>query len=296
MRMTRLIPQEISAAHSISWDPFLSDANDPSNPHSDFTLFANSRISHVRVDDPGTPGASAQVVSTVDMKTEGSCFSRLPTGVNEFYQGAVTDHGIALVGDEDTGYIALVDYSQNSNGTLLDPGDMVCLTAFFSDGIDDIGPLTGLGADPRLYDADFHINAGLNDAWYNPATNGRGFFMNVFPNIGKMFLAWFTYDTSRSAGSVMSHIGDAGHRWITAFGSYTGNQANLKVEVIQGGIFDASPPAPSQHEDGTVTVTMTDCKNGMVHYSIPSANLLGDIPIRRVVNDNAPTCEAAQTP
>ncbi|MGH8033718.1 MAG: hypothetical protein ACREO9_00730, partial [Lysobacterales bacterium] len=147
MKMTRLIPQEISAAHSISWDPFLSDANNPLDPHSDFILFANSRLSHVRVDDPSTPGATAQVVSTVDMRTEGACASLLPAGMNEFDQGAVTDHGIALVGDEATGYVALIDYSQNTNGTLREPGHMVCLTALLSSGIDDIGPLTGLGAD-----------------------------------------------------------------------------------------------------------------------------------------------------
>jgi hypothetical protein len=153
--MTSLIPQPISAAHSMSWDPFLSDANNQGDPHSDFILFANTRLTHVRVDDPGTPGATAQVVSTVNMKTESSCASLLPDppmtippSLNEFDQGAVTGNGIAFVGDESTGFIALIDFSQNDNGTILDTGDMVCLTAFLSDEIDDIAPLTGLGSPP----------------------------------------------------------------------------------------------------------------------------------------------------
>ena len=35
-------------------------------------------------------------------------------------------------------------------------------------------------------EAAFLINAGLNDAWYNPDTPGQGFFFNVFPNLGML--------------------------------------------------------------------------------------------------------------
>jgi hypothetical protein len=146
MSMTELIPPAIEAAHSISWDPYLSDANDPVDPHSDFLVFANSRLSHIRVNDPGTPGATAALVSTVDMASEPVCDSLLPAGQNEFDQGAVTGDGIALVADESNGFLALVDYRQNTNGTILDGANTVCLTAFLHDGIDDIAPLTGLGA------------------------------------------------------------------------------------------------------------------------------------------------------
>lgn len=52
----------------------------------------------------------------------------------------------------------------------------------------------------------FVINAGLNDDWYNPATSGRGFFITVFPNIGKMFVAWFTYDLERPDLSVTAQL------------------------------------------------------------------------------------------
>ena len=41
----------------------------------------------------------------------------------------------------------------------------------------------------------FLINAGLNDAWYFPDTDGQGFFITVFPDLGAVSLAWFTYDT-----------------------------------------------------------------------------------------------------
>jgi hypothetical protein len=147
MSMTELIPPAIAEAHSMSWDPFLSDANNATDPHSDFIVFANSKIAHIRVDDPGTPGATASVVSTIDMTTESQCDSLIPASDhNEFDQGAVNGEGIALVGDESNGWVALVDYSQNTNGTILDGANTVCLTEFLHDGIDDIAPLTGLGA------------------------------------------------------------------------------------------------------------------------------------------------------
>lgn len=149
MSMTELIPPEIEEAHSVSWDPFLSDANNKDDPHSDFIVFANSKLAHIRVDDPGTPGATAAVVAIIDMATEAVCHSLLPAGgfaPHEFDQGALNGEGIALVGDESNGYLALVDYSQNTNGTILDGAKTVCLTEFLHDGIDDIAPLTGLGA------------------------------------------------------------------------------------------------------------------------------------------------------
>ncbi|MDT8318986.1 MAG: DUF2202 domain-containing protein [Xanthomonadales bacterium] len=33
----------------------------------------------------------------------------------------------------------------------------------------------------------FRINVGLNDAWYYPPTAGQGFFITVYPDIGKVF-------------------------------------------------------------------------------------------------------------
>src|SRR5262249_31899224 len=54
MTMKQLIPQEISAAHSMAFDPFLSDTNAVVNPHSDFVVFANTKLSHIKVASPGT--------------------------------------------------------------------------------------------------------------------------------------------------------------------------------------------------------------------------------------------------
>jgi len=137
----------------------------------------------------------------------------------------------------------------------------------------------------------FEMNAGLNDAWFNPATNGQGFFVNVFPQIGKMFLAWFTYDTERPGNAVESNLGDPGHRWMTAFGDFAGHEAVLDIEKTTGGVFNASEPAPVQVPDGTITVDFEDCSNGTINFDITSINQQGEVPIQRIALDNVALCE-----
>jgi len=144
----------------------------------------------------------------------------------------------------------------------------------------------------RTY-SDFNINAGLNDAWYNPATIGQGFLIAVFPEIKQMFVAWFTYDTERPPDDVMALLGEPGHRWLTAQGPYDGNTATMTIFVTSGGVFDsAEPPASTDPDgDGTMTIEFADCSEGMVHYEITSLGRSGNIPIERTVPDNIPLCE-----
>ncbi|MCP4046103.1 MAG: hypothetical protein GY732_08960 [Gammaproteobacteria bacterium] len=140
-------------------------------------------------------------------------------------------------------------------------------------------------------DAAFLMNIGLNDAWYYPITNGQGFFITVFPELGLVSLAWFTYDTERQGEEVTANLGEAGHRWLNAVGAYSGNQAVLDISYATGGLFDTKTDI-SEVTDGTIILTFTDCENGTVEYDIPSAELQGIVPIRRVVADNIVLCEA----
>jgi endonuclease I len=140
----------------------------------------------------------------------------------------------------------------------------------------------------------FQINAGLNDAWFNPATAGQGFFVSVFPNIGQIFLAWFTYDTERPPGDVQALLGEPGHRWLTAFGAYTDNKAVLDIEITQGGVFDSPEPKPTQDLDGTITLEFSGCNAGTVTYDIPSIGTQGVVPIERIALDNVPFCESIE--
>lgn len=137
------------------------------------------------------------------------------------------------------------------------------------------------------------INAGMNDAWFNPLTPGQGFMLTVFPEQGQVFLAWFTYDVERPPESATVQLGEAGHRWLTAQGPYTGNTANLTLFVTRGGVFDAPGPAAETDPsgDGYLTLEFADCYEGLVTYEITSAGLAGEIPIQRIVNDGVALCE-----
>jgi len=140
--------------------------------------------------------------------------------------------------------------------------------------------------------SEFVINPGLNDAWYNPDTNGQGFLIIIYPQREEMFIAWFTYDTVRPDESVMAMLGEPGHRWLTAQGSYAGNKAVLNVFVTEGGIFDAGAPVPVTTPDGTIILEFSDCTAGTITYDIPSVNRQGVVPIQRIAPDNVALCEA----
>jgi len=140
----------------------------------------------------------------------------------------------------------------------------------------------------------FQINPGLNDAWFNPATPGQGFLISVFPETERMFLAWFTFDTERPPEDVTAHLGEPGHRWLTAQGTYDGDSADLTIFMTEGGVFDAAEPSASADPDGdgSILLEFADCTEGLVNYEITSLGISGEIPIQRIALDNVPLCES----
>lgn len=139
----------------------------------------------------------------------------------------------------------------------------------------------------------FVMNPGLNDAWYDPVTDGQGFFVTVFPALGSVVIAWFTYDTELPLEAATANLGDPGHRWMTVQGPYNGNTAEMTIDITSGGLFDTASTV-THTPGGTVKLTFDDCNRGTVEYDIPSANQQGIIPIQRVAIDNVALCEALQ--
>jgi polyhydroxybutyrate depolymerase len=134
------------------------------------------------------------------------------------------------------------------------------------------------------------INAGFNDAWRNPIKKGgQGVFAVVFPLIKSIFMAWFTYDTEEPADDIDYTIGHPSQRWYTAFGPYEGDTAVLDLELNSNGIFDSAEEI-EQMTDGTVTLQAIDCEEMLLTYDIFSADVQGEIPLGRIVDDNVPFC------
>jgi len=139
-----------------------------------------------------------------------------------------------------------------------------------------------------------HINSGVSDAWYEPATAGQGFLIIAFPVIKQIFLAWFTFDTERPAEEVSANLGEPGHRWLTAQGPYEGDTAVLDVYLTEGGVFDRAEPAAVTHQDpvGEITLTWFDCNDAVLSYDLKTPDVSGLIHLGRAAADNIPLCMA----
>lgn len=105
---------------------------------------------------------------------------------------------------------------------------------------------------------------GLTGSWYEPATSGQGFEVEIFPDqtapgAGAAFLSWFTFDAV--AG------GAERQRWYTLAGPVSsGNpRAALTIYRNTGGNFNA-PPVTSATPVGTATLSFASCTNGQLDY------------------------------
>ena len=169
-------------------------------------------------------------------------------------------------------------------------------TSGFSGAVVNQGGSNGFGFRVAISSVEglgFQINAGLSDAWYNPATNGQGFLITVFPGIQQIFLAWFTYDRERPPQDAQAILGEPGHRWLTAQGPYDGDTAQLTIFVTEGGVFDSVEPEATTDPagDGFMTLEFADCSEGLISYEIASLGISGNLPIQRIADDNVGLCE-----
>jgi len=82
---------------------------------------------------------------------------------------------------------------------------------------------------------------------------------------------------------------------LTAQGPYEGDTALLDVYNTVGGIFDSPEPVPQTGDSiGTIAIEWSDCENGVLTYDLDQPRVSGVVPIRRIVADNVPLCEALQ--
>jgi len=137
----------------------------------------------------------------------------------------------------------------------------------------------------------FTISNGISDAWFYPATPGQGFFVSVNTEHQTIFLGWFTYETERPAAEITANLGDPGHRWLTAYGTYAGAQAELDIEITIGGVFDSEDSMPVQIAGGSILLQFDNCESGSIIYDIPSIGREGIIPIIRLMPENVAKCQ-----
>ena len=126
------------------------------------------------------------------------------------------------------------------------------------------------------------ISPGFTGNWYDPASSGHGFSVEVLP--GNVMLAeWFAFAP------------DGGQAWIAATGPITGNSAVLQgyFPVGPGGRFPPhfDPAQLSSQYWGTITFVFSDCNSGQVSWQ-PAVDgyTSGAMPIARLTMPAGLSC------
>jgi hypothetical protein len=157
------------------------------------------------------------------------------------------------------------------------------LTYTFTDGSGRVGtvPLTRLTPNVSCGQAG-NGDFGLSGNWYDSATSGQGFVVEVNPLAKAVFVTWYTYLASGQAQ------GAAGQRWYTGLASnYTSGTRSIPLALREttGGVFNQSPPAPATAQVGTGTLTFTSCNAATLAFNFTSgtnAGKAGNIALTRV--------------
>lgn len=147
-------------------------------------------------------------------------------------------------------------------------------------GVAMAAPLVVLASDPPMV-----INLGVAGSWYEPATDGQGFSIEVVPTSNSLVAYWFTYTLS----------GD-GPDWFIAVGDISGAEATLTVYETSGGVFD-TPSEVSTTVWGTARLAFTNCTTASLEYESTGGEVSGSIPLTRLTPDVSCTqsLTAAQT-
>jgi hypothetical protein len=163
------------------------------------------------------------------------------------------------------------------------------LSYSFTDGTGRTGniPLTRLTQNVTCSTATAHpTNAdfAFSGNWYDAATSGQGLTVEVNPNSGTVFLAWYTYAPNGvSAGA-------AGQRWYTAQPTtiFAPGSRSIDVTIYEttGGMFDqATPPGQKTVPVGTGTLAFQSCSAATFSYNFTggsSSGQSGKITLSRV--------------
>jgi len=122
----------------------------------------------------------------------------------------------------------------------------------------------------------------LSGNWYDPATSGQGFLIDVNPVAPYFFLTWYTYAPAGQGA------GAASQRWFTAQVAYVAGSRSVTAKLFEttGGLFDrVTNPAPATVEVGTATATFLSCSSARLQYVFTSggnAGMAGTITLSRV--------------
>ena len=144
----------------------------------------------------------------------------------------------------------------------------------------------------------------LNGAWATPGVDAAGIMLEVMPDSGLLFFAWFTYPDPFYSDqwwpfSVATVPGYSDQRWITAYGRLPEvgiTRVNLIYENSTGGGFDTdletwpSWVARTDSEYGVGWLELLACDRFELHYDINGGLLVGTTEMVRLSPDGVAQC------
>lgn len=154
---------------------------------------------------------------------------------------------------------------------------------------------------------EMRFNQTLKGSWVTPGVSGSGILMEIFPQSGILFFAWFTFpdvlptitleknkiSPQATVGTVQNaDLGSSDQRWLTGFGAIPAdsNTMNIRYENTSGGVFNQTTPVPTTDSNyGVGTVTVTDCSNLEVTYDL-TTGIVGMAPMVRITADALVPC------
>ena len=123
---------------------------------------------------------------------------------------------------------------------------------------------------------------GLPGTWANPATEGQGMIIDLYPDLlasgtGYVFGAWYTYDTVSG--------GEDHNRWYTYQADVTQGSSSADVIIYRstGGTFAANG-GTSTVRVGTGTIAFGSCTSASFTYAFDDGRS-GTIPLSRLMQD-----------
>ena len=154
---------------------------------------------------------------------------------------------------------------------------VVDYTSVDGDGARNVARLTALAAQEDAGG----LPIGISGAWYDPETNGQGWFVEVISKTLAL-VYWFTYDENGNQAWNLG-IGNIINNSIVLKESQAGKGTRFgpefRVEDVAREMFAA------------IKLNFTDCNSGHVSYTTPAGEHSGSLPIVRLTSLKGLGCE-----
>ena len=158
--------------------------------------------------------------------------------------------------------------------TFPDPGEVgYHCSVHGSPGAGMFGKLIVEAAPPPLA-----LSRAHNGSWFNPATSGQGFLIEVAADPAVLTFAWFTWGA------------DSSYDWLTGAGDYQGDTGSAVLTRSRGGAFN-DPQTVSFSDAGTASFRLTACDAAEFSFTLTDPPRSGTIPLRKLLPPG-PECPA----